>query len=155
MFPLSERSFFFFFCCGLFCFSYCLLQSTKDNIVQEKGFFGGPYSKGVSLVVDLSLIIFFFFCFEEWMAPESIQLNIFSKKTDVFMFGVTLWEIMSRSLPYPDLGSVFSCFPVCFSFDAPRHLHGGRSGGARRTASPSRSSLAPQVAGAAHRNLAD
>lgn len=28
-----------------------------------------------------------------WMAPESLQFHIYSTKTDVFAFGIVLWEI--------------------------------------------------------------
>ena len=54
----------------------------KDHAVQEKGFFQGPY---------------------KWMAPESLTNNVFSKKTDVWSYGVTLWEVMARSLPFPEM----------------------------------------------------
>ena len=46
-----------------------------DLSFQQKTFFRGPY---------------------KWMAPESLQYNVFSKKSDVWAFGVTMWEIMSR-----------------------------------------------------------
>jgi len=37
----------------------------------------------------------------KWMAPESIKFNFYNEKTDVWAFGVTLWEIMTRGqIPY-------------------------------------------------------
>lgn len=39
------------------------------------------------------------------MAPEAMPPdNIFSFKTDVYMFGIFLWEALARSIPYPGLG---------------------------------------------------
>lgn len=39
-----------------------------------------------------------------WMAPESLQQMEFTEKTDVWAFGVTLWEIYSfGNTPYPEL----------------------------------------------------
>ncbi|KAJ8317482.1 hypothetical protein KUTeg_005386, partial [Tegillarca granosa] len=40
-----------------------------------------------------------------WMAPECLQSSFYDKKTDVWSFGVLMWEMMSRSigLPYWDV----------------------------------------------------
>lgn len=36
-----------------------------------------------------------------WMAPESLRKLIFNEKTDVWMYGVTLWEIYTiGQVPY-------------------------------------------------------
>jgi serine/threonine protein kinase len=34
------------------------------------------------------------------MAPESLAANQFSVKSDVWALGVTMWEILSRRLPF-------------------------------------------------------
>lgn len=39
-----------------------------------------------------------------WMSPESLRLMEFNEKTDVWAFGVTLWEIYTLGdVPYPGL----------------------------------------------------
>jgi serine/threonine protein kinase len=37
-----------------------------------------------------------------WMAPESIAKKIYSKKSDVWMFGVLIYEIVARCEPHGD-----------------------------------------------------
>lgn len=69
-----------------------LHQSGPQNLVKEEQFFRGPY---------------------KWMAPESLQQNVFSKKTDLWGYGVTLWEVMARSLPFPDLDIYQAADMVC------------------------------------------
>jgi len=36
----------------------------------------------------------------KWMAPESLQENTYSKKTDVYSYGVVIWEIVTRQVPW-------------------------------------------------------
>jgi len=42
----------------------------------------------------------------KWMAPESLVDNTFSEASDVWSFGVTIYEIVTRSDPYPELSPV-------------------------------------------------
>jgi len=41
-----------------------------------------------------------------WMSPESIRDRIYSKKSDVWSFGILLIEIYGRDTPFPDLRPV-------------------------------------------------
>ncbi len=34
------------------------------------------------------------------MAPESLKKREYSKKSDVYMFGITMWEILNGKEPY-------------------------------------------------------
>ncbi|XP_077488505.1 hepatocyte growth factor receptor-like isoform X2 [Amblyomma americanum] len=39
-----------------------------------------------------------------WMAPESLEKGTYNHKTDVWSYGVLLWELMTRGVtPYPDV----------------------------------------------------
>ena len=40
----------------------------------------------------------------KWTAPEVFKANEFTSKSDVFSYGVVLWEIFSKGTsPYPDM----------------------------------------------------
>lgn len=39
----------------------------------------------------------------KWMAPESISERVYSKKSDVWSYGVVIWEVFARSTPWPNL----------------------------------------------------
>ncbi len=36
----------------------------------------------------------------KWMAPEAIKYKEYSKKSDMWSFGVTVWEIVTRQIPF-------------------------------------------------------
>lgn len=57
------------------------------------------------------------FCFR-WMSPESLVDGVFTSQSDVWAFGVLLWEIMSLGQqPYPGLSNINVMYHV---------QHGGR-----------------------------
>lgn len=48
-----------------------------------------------------------------WMAPESLKDGIFSSTTDVFAYGVVLWEMATlASQPYQVCVNVFNCLQI-------------------------------------------
>jgi len=51
----------------------------------------------------------------KWMAPEAIKLRVYSTMSDVWSFGVVLWEIVTRKDPYPDLDPVQTALEVTHS----------------------------------------
>jgi len=45
----------------------------------------------------------------KWLAPETLLERICSKETDVWAFGVTIWEIMTNQEPYPGMSAEEAC----------------------------------------------
>ncbi|ELU06579.1 hypothetical protein CAPTEDRAFT_45220, partial [Capitella teleta] len=59
-----------------------------------------------------------------WMSPESLFDNIYSTKSDVWSFGVLLWEIVTLgSSPYPGMTGrdVMEMIDQGYRMDRPRH----------------------------------
>lgn len=43
----------------------------------------------------------------KWLAPETMQQKVYSNKTDVWSYGVLVWEIYSDGAePYPGLSNI-------------------------------------------------
>lgn len=42
-------------------------------------------------------------CSPLWMAPEMIQVKHYDEKVDVYSYGICLWELYSRRVPYREL----------------------------------------------------
>ncbi|VDM57145.1 unnamed protein product [Angiostrongylus costaricensis] len=58
----------------------------------------------------------------KWTAPEGLAFNTFSTKSDVWAFGVLLWEIATYGMaPYPgvELSNVYSLLEKGFRMDSP------------------------------------
>lgn len=39
----------------------------------------------------------------QWMAPEVMSNNNYTEKADVYSFGIILWELLTRQLPYANM----------------------------------------------------
>jgi serine/threonine protein kinase len=62
------------------------------------------------------------FCFDiqpQWMAPEVLRNEPSNEKSDVYSYGVILWEIATQKIPWDNLntmqvhfGNVFVCWLV-------------------------------------------
>ena len=58
-----------------------------------------------------------------WMAPESLYDNLFSAKSDVWSFGVFMWEVVTLgSTPYPGLAAAEVVKKVSHKTIAPHFL---------------------------------
>ncbi len=52
----------------------------------------------------------------KWTSPEALRRNEFSVKSDVWSFGILIWELYSfGKLPYPKLVSIYEY--IIFSFN--------------------------------------
>ncbi|TRY60005.1 hypothetical protein DNTS_034660, partial [Danionella cerebrum] len=47
-----------------------------------------------------------------WMAPEVIKLSLFSKNSDVWSFGVLLWELLTGEVPYREIDALAVAYGV-------------------------------------------
>eukprot|EP01114_Cavostelium_apophysatum_P013188 TRINITY_DN3132_c0_g1_i5.p1 TRINITY_DN3132_c0_g1~~TRINITY_DN3132_c0_g1_i5.p1 ORF type:complete len:1448 (-),score=345.98 TRINITY_DN3132_c0_g1_i5:8-4351(-) len=48
----------------------------------------------------------------KWMSPESLNDRIYGPKTDIYSFGVVLYEILTRQNPYDDMESLEAAIKV-------------------------------------------
>jgi len=48
----------------------------------------------------------------KWMAPECIESKKYSTKSDVWAFGITIIEILTKELPYPTLSNIITASKI-------------------------------------------
>ena len=61
-----------------------------------------------------------------WMAPESLYFSVFTPKSDVWGFGILMWEIVTLgSTPYPGMGAreVMRKVRDGYRLERPGHCH--------------------------------
>lgn len=83
----------------------------------------------------------------QWLAPEIGEGEVFTKAADVFSFGVVMWEISTRQLPYANenlinpsifmaqIAKVKSLFSVSIRFRSHTNLGSSSSFGSSATCS--------------------
>jgi serine/threonine protein kinase len=52
-----------------------------------------------------------------WMSPESLENQVYSKKSDVWMFGMLVYEIVARREPHSDWVPLNITAQVRFDFN--------------------------------------
>ncbi|MGH0117955.1 UNVERIFIED_CONTAM: hypothetical protein FKN15_042730 [Acipenser sinensis] len=50
-----------------------------------------------------------------WMAPEVIKLSLFSKSSDIWSFGVLLWELLTGEVPYREIDALAVAYGVAIN----------------------------------------
>ncbi|XP_066540635.1 mitogen-activated protein kinase kinase kinase 10 [Hoplias malabaricus] len=50
-----------------------------------------------------------------WMAPEVIKSSLFSKSSDVWSFGVLLWELLTGEVPYREIDALAVAYGVAMN----------------------------------------
>ncbi|KAJ7304502.1 hypothetical protein JRQ81_012081 [Phrynocephalus forsythii] len=50
-----------------------------------------------------------------WMAPEVIKYSLFSKSSDVWSFGVLLWELLTGEVPYREIDALAVAYGVAMN----------------------------------------
>ena len=57
----------------------------------------------------------------KWMPPEAFLDGIFTSKTDIWSFGILLWEVMSLGyMPYPGRGNQVTMCNRCIQIKGDR-----------------------------------
>ncbi len=81
----------------------CLLDSDLNVKIADFGLSRDIYEKDYYRSKDTNLRLPV-----KWMAPESLEQQIFNTKTDVWSYGVLVWEFITRGItPYPHVDNVY------------------------------------------------
>ena len=81
--------------------SFAIASCGGFFILFEKiGFAHAPLSV---FSVCLSVCVCLCLCKVHWMAPEVIQHQQYAEPADIYSYGVCLWELISRDLPFADV----------------------------------------------------
>ena len=48
----------------------------------------------------------------KWLSPEAIRDRIYTLKSDVWSYGVTCWEIVTKQIPYPGLDPMMAAMRI-------------------------------------------
>ncbi|VAI22161.1 unnamed protein product [Triticum turgidum subsp. durum] len=50
----------------------------------------------------------------QWMAPEVLRSEPSNEKSDVYSYGVVLWELVTQKIPWDTLNPMQVCFAMCY-----------------------------------------
>jgi serine/threonine protein kinase len=48
----------------------------------------------------------------KWLSPEAISERVYTFKSDVWSFGVTVWEVVTKQIPYPGLDPMMAAMRI-------------------------------------------
>lgn len=118
------------FACDVECFvgvvvvlSYILFSPISSTYPRsrETSFLSTRYFISIFIFCLISITFFFYFPLlhfslsaHRWMAIESLYDNLFSVKSDIWSFGILMWEIVTLgSTPYPGIAAADVMRKVC------------------------------------------
>lgn len=84
-----------------------LLSSQMEAVVSDFGFarvIQNSQSDGSTTLSTVGPV--------KWMAPECFEKRIYSIKTDIWAWGVTVWEIFAREIPFSELDNMQTAIAV-------------------------------------------
>jgi tRNA A-37 threonylcarbamoyl transferase component Bud32 len=48
----------------------------------------------------------------KWLSPEAISERVYTFKSDVWSYGVTVWEVVTKQIPYPGIDPMMACMRI-------------------------------------------
>lgn len=58
--------------------------------------------------------------FLRWMAPEVIRHEPYSINSDIYSFGLVLWNLLSRNVPFDGMTPIQAAYAVAFEYKRPQ-----------------------------------